>query len=139
MSYKSYASYKSYKSNKSYKLNLVMANFLKISGDYTQWNVYRKSVIICDVTEMFINRALPRGSRTIDQMRQAARSSKQNIVEGLAMAAYLLRCASNFLTWHEAQPESCWKTTEIPAATRFRDLEQRRRTHKSNSRILHKT
>ncbi|MBO5268045.1 MAG: four helix bundle suffix domain-containing protein [Muribaculaceae bacterium] len=59
-----------------------MNGFLKISGDYTSWNVYRKSVIICDVTEMFINRALPRGSRTIDQMRQAARSCKQNIVEG---------------------------------------------------------
>lgn len=59
-----------------------MASFLKISGDYTAWNVYRKSVIICDVTEMFINRALPRSSRTIDQMRQAARSCKQNIVEG---------------------------------------------------------
>lgn len=33
---------------------------------------------------MFINRALPRGSRTIDQMRQAARSCKQNIVEGVS-------------------------------------------------------
>lgn len=59
-----------------------MAGFLKLAGDFTQWNIYRKSVIICDVTEMFINRALPRGSRTIDQMRQAARSCKQNIVEG---------------------------------------------------------
>lgn len=59
-----------------------MNNFLKIAGDYTNWNVYRKAVIICDVTEMFINRALPRGSSTIDQMRQAARSCKQNIVEG---------------------------------------------------------
>lgn len=59
-----------------------MSNFLKISGDYKDWDVYRKSVIICDVTEMFINRALPQGSRTIDQMRQAARSCKQNIVEG---------------------------------------------------------
>lgn len=61
-----------------------MNGFLKISGDYTSWNVYRKPVIICDVTEMFINRALPRGSRTIDQMRQAARSCKQNIVEGVS-------------------------------------------------------
>ena len=58
--------------------------FLKISGDYTDWNIYRKSVIICDVTELFINRALPHGSRTIDQMRQAARSCKQNIVEGVS-------------------------------------------------------
>lgn len=61
-----------------------MSGFLKIAGDYTSWNVYRKSVIICDVTEMFINRALPHGSRTIDQMRQAARSCKQNIVEGVS-------------------------------------------------------
>lgn len=60
--------------------------FLRIAGDYTSWNVYRKSVIICDVTEMFINRALPRTSRTVDQMRQAARSCKQNIVEGTADA-----------------------------------------------------
>ncbi len=59
-----------------------MKGFLKIAGGYTDWNVYRKSVIICDVTELFINRALPRGSRTQDQMRQAARSCKQNIVEG---------------------------------------------------------
>lgn len=58
--------------------------FLKISGDYTDWNIYRKAAIICDVTELFINRALPRGSRTIDQMRQAARSCKQNIVEGVS-------------------------------------------------------
>ncbi len=56
--------------------------FSKIAGDYSNWNVYRKSVIICDVTELFIQRALPYGSRTVDQMRQAARSCKQNIVEG---------------------------------------------------------
>lgn len=61
-----------------------MTAFLRIDGDYTGWNVYRKSVVICDVTEMFIRRALPPKSRTVDQMRQAARSCKQNIVEGSA-------------------------------------------------------
>lgn len=61
-----------------------MSGFLKMAGDYGEWNVYRKAVIICDVTEMFVNRALPHGSRTIDQMRQAARSCKQNIVEGVS-------------------------------------------------------
>lgn len=61
-----------------------MATFLKIAGDYTRWNVYLKSVIICDVTELFIRKYLPRDSRTVDQMRQAARSCKQNIVEGHA-------------------------------------------------------
>lgn len=67
-----------------------MNGFLRISGDYTEWSVYKKAVIICDVTEMFINRALPRGSRTIDQMRQAARSCKQNIVEGVSDATVSL-------------------------------------------------
>lgn len=61
-----------------------MGGFLKIAGDYADWNVYRKAVIICDVTEMFVNRAFPRNSRTVDQMRQAARSCKQNIVEGVS-------------------------------------------------------
>lgn len=56
--------------------------FLRISGNYTDWNIYRKSVIISDVTEMFIRRAIDPHSRTQDQMRQAARSCKQNIVEG---------------------------------------------------------
>lgn len=57
-----------------------MDSFLKIAGDYTNWSVYQKSVIISDVTELFVSRALPKASRTIDQMRQAARSCKQNIV-----------------------------------------------------------
>lgn len=61
-----------------------MNEFLKISGDYRDWIVYCKSVLICDITEMFIRRAMPKGSRTIDQMRQAARSCKQNIVEGVS-------------------------------------------------------
>lgn len=60
-----------------------MGGFLKIAGDYTDWNVYKKSVVICDVTELFISRAIEKPSRTIDQMRQAARSCKQNIVEGI--------------------------------------------------------
>lgn len=58
-------------------------SFLKLAGDYTKWNVYKKSVIICDVTELFVRRAISHNSRTLDQMRQAARSCKQNIVEGV--------------------------------------------------------
>lgn len=57
--------------------------FLRLAGDYQNWIVYKKSLIICDVTEMFIKRELPYNSRTVDQMRQAARSCKQNIVEGV--------------------------------------------------------
>lgn len=60
-----------------------MARFLKISGDLSRWNIYRKSACVSDVTEMFIRRAYPYITRTVDQMRQAARSCKQNIVEGV--------------------------------------------------------
>ena len=60
-----------------------MTAFLKLAGDYTNWNVYKKAEIISDVTELFILRAIEKPSRTIDQMRQAARSCKQNIVEGI--------------------------------------------------------
>lgn len=58
--------------------------FLKLPGDHKQWNVYRKSVIVCDVTEMFIRRSMTYSQRTAEQMRQAARSCKQNIVEGVS-------------------------------------------------------
>ena len=61
-----------------------MKGFLKITGDYSEWSVYKKSLIISDITELFINRAIEKPSRTIDQMRQAARSCKQNIVEGVS-------------------------------------------------------
>ena len=60
-----------------------MGNFLKISGDLSRWNIYRKAACVSDVTELFIRRAFPYTTRTIDQMRQAARSCKQNIVEGV--------------------------------------------------------
>ncbi|MDE6006227.1 MAG: four helix bundle suffix domain-containing protein [Muribaculaceae bacterium] len=64
-----------------------MAGFILHTGDFSNWNVYRKAVVICDVTEMFVRRAFVSPNRTIDQMRQAARSCKQNIVEGVSDGA----------------------------------------------------
>ena len=44
---------------------------------------YRKSDTLYQLTVVFCNRFLPaHGDRTVDQMVQAARSGKQNIVEG---------------------------------------------------------
>ncbi len=46
-------------------------------------NYYRRSDILYQVTTAFCSRFLPKhGDRTVDQMKQAARSTKQNIVEG---------------------------------------------------------
>lgn len=46
-------------------------------------NYYRRSDILYQLTVAFCERFLPKyGDRTVDQMKQAARSTKQNIVEG---------------------------------------------------------
>jgi four helix bundle suffix protein len=51
-------------------------------GDYRKLFCYQKSEAIYDITFHFVHAYLKRGDRTIDQMLQAARSTKQNIVEG---------------------------------------------------------
>lgn len=51
-------------------------------GDYQTLLSYQKSEVIYQITYRFCQRFLKRGDRTIDQMVQAARSGKQNIVEG---------------------------------------------------------
>src|SRR5437764_569083 len=50
--------------------------------DYKLLLSYRKSEIIYDITFRFCKRFLSKFDRTIDQMVQAARSGKQNILEG---------------------------------------------------------
>jgi four helix bundle suffix protein len=51
-------------------------------GGYQNLLSYQKSVAVYDLTVIFCRRFLARGDRTVDQMIQAARSGKQNIVEG---------------------------------------------------------
>ena len=53
-------------------------------GNYRSLIVYQKAEAIYDITCYFCKMYLKRGDRTIDQMVQAARSGKQNIVEGSA-------------------------------------------------------
>lgn len=60
----------------------MKTTFLKPKGDYRSLIVYRKAECIYDLTYHFAHRFLDRGDRTIDQMVQAARSGKQNIIEG---------------------------------------------------------
>lgn len=60
-----------------------MEKLIRYAGSLDDWNVYRKMAVVCDVTEFFIRHHMP-VCRTVDQMRQAARSGKQNLVEGMA-------------------------------------------------------
>lgn len=58
---------------------------LKKQTNWENLYYYRKTVVLYQMTVVFCRRFLPKyGDRTVDQMVQAARSGKQNIVEGLA-------------------------------------------------------
>jgi len=60
----------------------MATGFLPSHGDYHKLLSYRKAEIVYDATFRFCQRFLSQGDRTIDQMVQAARSGKQNIIEG---------------------------------------------------------
>jgi four helix bundle suffix protein len=57
-------------------------SFLPAHGNYRDLIAYQKAIVIYDLTVGFCHRFLKTGDRTIDQMVQAARSGKQNILEG---------------------------------------------------------
>ena len=59
--------------------------FLK-KKNYKGLIFYQKSVCLYDITYYFTEHYLRKGDRTIDQMVQAARSGKQNIIEGTEAA-----------------------------------------------------
>lgn len=56
-------------------------------GGYGGLKAYKASEIVYDATVVFVDRFIERFSRTRDQMVQAARSGKQNIVEASAAAS----------------------------------------------------
>src|ERR1700692_3644595 len=62
--------------------NSSQPGFIPPHGNYQELLSYQKAEIVYDLTYRFCQRFLNRGDRTIDQMVQAARSGKQNIVEG---------------------------------------------------------
>jgi four helix bundle suffix protein len=51
-------------------------------GDYRELMSFAKAEVVYDITFRFAKRFLFRGDRTVDQMIQAARSGKKNILEG---------------------------------------------------------
>lgn len=57
-------------------------NFIPPHGNYQELLSYQKAEVVYDLTFRFCERFLKKGDRTVDQMVQAARSGKQNIVEG---------------------------------------------------------
>ena len=56
--------------------------FIPAHGGYKNLLSYQKAEIVYDATVCFCDRFVEKHSRTRDQMIQAARSGKQNIIEG---------------------------------------------------------
>lgn len=55
---------------------------LPARGDYQTLRSFHKAEVVYDITFRFAHRHLSKGDRTIDQMIQAARSGKKNLLEG---------------------------------------------------------
>lgn len=70
--------YNSYNSYNSYNM----------PGGYRSLAFFIQSSIIYDFTVQFVKRYIEKGSRTADQMIQAARSGKQNIAEGYLQKSF---------------------------------------------------
>lgn len=63
--------------------NYVSGQVLRKTADWKNLRFYQKMDTLFQLTFIFCKRFLPQyGDRTVDQMVQAARSGKQNIVEG---------------------------------------------------------
>lgn len=56
--------------------------FIPKHGGYRKLLSYRRAEIVYDATVRFCERFLDKRDRTVDEMVQAARSGKQNIIEG---------------------------------------------------------
>lgn len=62
-------------------------DFAKSKTSYRKLFVFQKSEAIYDLTYHFLQGHIAKSDRTYDQMLQAARSGKQNIVEGRSDSA----------------------------------------------------
>ncbi len=62
-------------------------SFIPTHGGYKKLCSYMKAEIVYDATVHFCKQFLKKNDRTYDQMIQAARSGKQNIVEGSLASA----------------------------------------------------
>ncbi len=96
--------------------------FLSTKGDYKTLIAYQKAECVYDVTYHFAHHFLELGDRTIDQMIQAARSGKQNIVEGNAASATSIE--SELKLYNVARASLKELLTDYEDFLRVRGLEQ---------------
>ena len=88
-------------------------------GGYRELKSYQNEEIVYDAAVAFCNRFIDRRSRTHDQMVQAARSGKQNIVEGSMASGTLRATPTSVGAVREPPLQQTAKTSCGSAAWRF--------------------
>ena len=86
--------------------------FIPPHGGYACLLAYQKALIVFQGTVRFCERFLEKRDRTIDQMVQAARSGKQNILEGSQASGTSKATEIKLTNVARASLEELWKTTE---------------------------
>jgi len=109
-------------------------HFIPPHGGYEQLLSYQKALIVFDGTVFFVKKWLPRaGDRTVDQMVQAARSGKQNIVEGSIASAMSKQKEIDLTNWAKASQEELKEDYED--FLRTRKLIEWPKTHRYAQRL----
>ena len=99
---------------------------LQPSGGYEKLVSFQVAKLLYAVTVRFVDRYIPAGSRTADQMEQAARSGERNIGEGSKISATTKKLELNLTSVARASIDELRKDYEaylehrkLPAAARL--------------------
>lgn len=113
-----------------------MEHLIPRRGNYKSLISYKKADTIYQITYYFCSRYLVKGDRTIDQMIQAARSGKQNIIEGCAASTTSSKTEIKLINVAKASLKELLEDYEDFLKTRgFRRWEKYSREHDAMRRL----
>lgn len=113
-----------------------MEHLIPRRGNYKSLISYKKADTIYQITYYFCSRYLVKGDRTIDQMIQAARSGKQNIIEGCAASTTSSKTEIKLINVAKASLKELLEDYEDFLKTRgFRQWEKYSREHDAMRRL----
>ncbi|MDE7336120.1 MAG: four helix bundle suffix domain-containing protein [Muribaculaceae bacterium] len=116
---------------------MTTPNFAQSKTSYRSLYAFQKAEAIYDLTYLFLSGHIAKSDRTYDQMLQAARSGKQNIVEGRADAAAsvemeiklygvargsLHELLNDYLDYMRTRNIPIWKPGENPRFNKLREV-----------------
>src|SRR5687767_3866389 len=107
--------------------------FIPLHGGYQKLQSYQRSLVVYDATVYFCNRFINKRDRTHDQMVQAARSGKQNIVEGSQVSGTSKELEIKLTSTARASLEELLE--DYRDFLRYRGIEEWQKDHKYVKRL----